>query len=87
MSSLGGASLRWGGAPPLQIAASVAAMAPVQLKCEIDGCGQTWSVTSPAKMKASMAAHRKEFHPDWVQPQPKPMAAYRLDYSSRARQF
>jgi hypothetical protein len=62
-------------------------MAAVQMKCEIDGCGMSWSVTSPAKMKASMDAHRKEHHPDWVQPEPKPMTPYRLDYSARARQF
>ena len=62
-------------------------MAAVQLKCEIDGCGMSWNVSSPAKMKASVAEHRRTFHPDWVQPPPKPMAAYRLDYSNRARQF
>ena len=62
-------------------------VAAVQLKCEIDGCGQTWSVASPAKMKASMDAHRTQFHPDWVQPASKPMTPYRLDYSGRTRQF
>ena len=62
-------------------------MAAVQLRCEIDGCSMSWTVTSPAKMKASMAEHRKKFHPDWVQPEPKSMTAYRLDYSGRARQF
>jgi hypothetical protein len=62
-------------------------MAAVQLKCGIEGCHEEWSVTSPAKMKASMADHRKKFHPDWVQPEPKAMSPYRLDYSSRARQF
>jgi hypothetical protein len=62
-------------------------MAAVQLKCEIDGCGQSWSVASPAKMKASMAEHRKRFHPGWVQGDPKPMNPYRLDYSGRARRF
>jgi hypothetical protein len=62
-------------------------MAAVQLKCEIDGCGESWSVTSPAKMKASMAEHRRRVHPNWVQPAPKPMSPYRLDYSGRARQF
>ena len=62
-------------------------MAAVQLKCEIDGCGQTWSVASPAKMKASMAEHRKQSHPGWVQPAPRPMTPYRLDYSGRTRQF
>jgi hypothetical protein len=62
-------------------------VAAVQLRCEIEGCAQTWSVSSPAKMKASMAEHRKQFHPDWVQPAPKPMTPYRLDYSNRARQF
>jgi hypothetical protein len=62
-------------------------VAAVQLKCEIDGCTETWSVSAPSKMKASMAEHRKKEHPDWVQPEPKPMTAYRLDYSGRARQF
>ena len=62
-------------------------MAAVQLKCEIDGCGMSWSVSSPAKMKASMAEHRRTVHPDWVQPPPKPMTPYRLDYSGRGRQF
>jgi hypothetical protein len=62
-------------------------MAAVQLKCGIEGCDASWSVTSPAKMKASMAEHRRLFHPDWVRPEPKPMTPYRLDYSSRARQF
>jgi hypothetical protein len=62
-------------------------MAPVQLKCEIDGCTASWSVASAAKMKASVAEHRKKFHPDWVQGEPKPMNPYRLEYSSRARQF
>jgi hypothetical protein len=38
-------------------------------------------------MKASMAEHRKQFHPGWVQPAPKPMSPYRLDYSRRARSF
>ena len=45
----------------------------------------SWSVASPAKMKASMAEHRKTFHPGWVQPEPRAMTAYRLDYSGRAR--
>jgi hypothetical protein len=62
-------------------------MAAVQLRCEIDGCGASWSVASPAKMKASVAEHRKQFHPDWVPGEPKPMNPYRLDYSNRARQF
>jgi hypothetical protein len=62
-------------------------MATVQLKCEIDGCGMSWNVSSAAKMKKSMAEHRKEFHPDWVQPAPKPTMPNRLDYSGRARQF
>ena len=62
-------------------------MAAVQLKCEIDGCGMSWTVASPAKMKASMAEHRKKFHPGWVPPEPKAMSPYRLDYSSRTRQF
>jgi hypothetical protein len=60
-------------------------MAAVQLKCDINGCGASWSVASPAKMKASVAEHRKKVHPDWVQPEPKPMTAYRLDYSRRSR--
>jgi hypothetical protein len=62
-------------------------MAAVQLKCAIDGCGASWTVSSPAKMKASMEEHRRKVHPDWVQPEPKTMSSYRLDYSSRARQF
>jgi hypothetical protein len=62
-------------------------MAAVQLKCAIDGCEESWSVTSPAKMKASMEEHRRKFHPDWVPPEPKPVTPYRLDYSGRARQF
>jgi hypothetical protein len=62
-------------------------MAAVQLKCEIDGCGASWSVSSPAKMKASVQEHRQKFHPDWVPPPPKAMVPYRLDYGGRARQF
>jgi len=62
-------------------------MAAVQLRCEIDGCGASWTVSSPAKMKASVAEHRKQLHPAWVQGEPKPMTPYRLDYSHRARQF
>ena len=62
-------------------------MAAVQLKCEIDGCGMSWSVASPAKMKASVAEHRRTFHPNWVPPEAKPMTSYRLDYSNRSRQF
>ncbi len=62
-------------------------MAPVQLKCDIDGCGASWTVASSAKMKASMADHRKKFHPGWVPGERKPMNPYRLDYSGRARQF
>jgi hypothetical protein len=62
-------------------------MAAVQLRCEIDGCTATWTVASPKQMKKSMDDHRRQFHPDWVQPEPKPMTPYRLDYSSRARQF
>ncbi len=62
-------------------------MAAVQLKCEIDGCTMSWSVSSPAKMKASVAEHRKAHHPGWVAPERKTMDAYRLDYSNRARQF
>jgi hypothetical protein len=62
-------------------------MAAVQLKCAIDGCDASWSVSSPAKMKASMAEHRRKVHPGWVQPERGTMSSYRLDYSSRARQF
>jgi hypothetical protein len=62
-------------------------MAAVQMRCEIDGCTASWSVSSPAKMKASMEEHRRKFHPGWVQPPPKPMSPYRLDYGGRARQF
>ncbi|HEY4348884.1 MAG TPA: hypothetical protein VGM80_14975 [Gaiellaceae bacterium] len=62
-------------------------MAAVQLKCDIDGCGMSWGVASPAKMKASVAEHRQKHHPGWVQPDPKPMTPYRLDYSGRARKF
>jgi hypothetical protein len=63
------------------------AMAPVQLKCEIDGCAAVWTVASPKQMKKSMDAHRAEVHPGWVKPEPSSMSPYRLDYSSRARQF
>jgi hypothetical protein len=45
-------------------------MAAVQLKCDIDGCGMSWSV-SAREMKASMAEHRQKFHPDSPQPKPK----------------
>jgi len=45
-------------------------MSAVQLKCEIDGCGMSWSV-SARDMKASMAEHRQKFHPDGPQPKPK----------------
>jgi hypothetical protein len=45
-------------------------MAAVQLKCEIDECGMSWSV-SAREMKASMAEHRQKFHPDELQPKPK----------------
>jgi len=38
-------------------------------------------------MKASMAEHRRQFHPNWVRPEPKAMTPHRLDYYSRARQF
>ena len=62
-------------------------MAAVQLKCGIDGCDASWSVASPKLMKKSMDAHRREFHPDWVEPKAKPMTPYRLDYSGRGRQF
>ena len=44
-------------------------MAAVQLKCEIEGCGMSWSVASPRDMKTSMVEHRQKFHPD---PQPNP---------------
>jgi hypothetical protein len=62
-------------------------MAAIQLSCEIDGCTETWSVASARLMKKSMEDHRKRAHPNWTQPEPKPMTPYRLDYSSRARQF
>ena len=62
-------------------------MAPVQLKCEIDGCTAVWTVASAKLMKKSMDAHRAEAHPDWVKPEQPAMQSYRLDYSSRARQF
>jgi len=62
-------------------------MAAVQLSCGIDGCGASWTVASPKLMKKSMEEHRRQVHPDWVKPDPKPMSPYRLDYSSRARQF
>ena len=57
-------------------------MAPVQLKCEIDGCGMSWTVSSAARMKASMAEHRRKFHPDWVQPEPgtRPAGVRRAAY-------
>jgi len=38
-------------------------------------------------MKKSMDEHRQKQHPDWVEPEQKPMTAYRLDYSGRGRQF
>ena len=62
-------------------------MAAVQLSCEIDGCKATWSVASAKLMRKSMDAHRQQFHPDWVQPEPKPMSQYWLDYRGRGRQF
>jgi hypothetical protein len=62
-------------------------MAPVQLKCEIDGCTESWSVASPKLMKKSMDEHRAKAHPDWVKPEPAAMTPYRLDYSGRGRQF
>lgn len=62
-------------------------MAAVHLKCGIDGCGASWNVASPKLMKKSMDDHRRQFHPDWVEPKPKPMTPYRLDYSGRGRQF
>jgi hypothetical protein len=62
-------------------------MAAVQLKCAIDGCDAVWSVASPKQMKKSMDDHRAKAHPGWVKPDAKPMNAYRLDYSSRARKF
>jgi hypothetical protein len=62
-------------------------MAAVQLTCEIDGCNSTWSVAAPRLMKKSMDDHRREFHPGWVPPEPKPMNAYRLDYTRRGRQL
>jgi hypothetical protein len=45
-------------------------MAAVQLKCGIDGCGMVWSV-SARDMKASMAEHRRKFHPDGPPLKPK----------------
>jgi hypothetical protein len=45
-------------------------MSAVQLKCEIDGCGMSWSV-SARDMKASMAEHRQKFHPAGPEPTPK----------------
>jgi hypothetical protein len=62
-------------------------MAVVQLSCVIEGCTSTWTVSSPKLMKKSMDDHRREFHPDWVKPDPKPMQPYRLDYSGRGRQL
>ena len=62
-------------------------MAAVQLSCEIDECNATWSVAAPKLMKKSMDEHRRQCHPDWVKPDPKPMAPYRLDLGRRARQF
>jgi hypothetical protein len=62
-------------------------MAAIQLKCDIDGCGETWTVASAKQMKKSMDDHRRAAHPDWVKPDAQPMNAYRLDYSGRARQF
>jgi hypothetical protein len=38
-------------------------------------------------MKKSMDDHRRQAHPDWVKPASKAMTPYRLDYSSRGRQF
>ena len=70
-----------------RIAATLAEMAPVQLSCRIEGCEATWSVASPKLMKKSMDEHRQKQHPDWVEPEQKPMTAYRLDYSGRGRQF
>jgi hypothetical protein len=62
-------------------------MAAVQLTCDIDGCGETWTVASAKQMKQSMDEHRRTAHPDWVKLEAKPMTAYRLDYSGRARRF
>lgn len=62
-------------------------MAAVQLKCGIEGCGASWTVASAKQMKKSMDDHRRDAHPDWVDPEPKPMTPYRLDYSGRGRQF
>jgi hypothetical protein len=62
-------------------------MAEVRLSCEIDGCSETWNVASPKLMKKSMDAHRAEFHPNWVKPDPKPMDPYRMDFASRGRRL
>jgi hypothetical protein len=62
-------------------------MSAITLRCDIDGCGLSWSVPSAAKMKPSVAEHRRKHHPGWVEPEPKPMTPYRLDFSGRGRQF
>jgi hypothetical protein len=62
-------------------------VAAVQLSCEIDGCGASWSVAFPRLMKKSMGEHRQQCHPAWVKPEPKPVTPYRLDYGGRTRQF
>ena len=51
-------------------------MAAVQLKCDIAGCGMSWTV-SAREMKASMADHRQKFHPERPQPDPKAPAPRR----------
>jgi len=49
----------------------------VQLKCGVEGCGMTWGVAT-RQMKASMAEHRQQFHPDGTRATPRPLWA-RLD--------
>jgi hypothetical protein len=68
-------------------AATLRPVAAIQLTCDIDGCGASWSVSSAAKMKASVAEHREKEHPNWVAPAPKAMTPYRIEYSRRGRQF
>jgi hypothetical protein len=46
------------------------AVAPIQLKCGIEGCGMSWSVANPKEMKSSMADHRQKFHHE-AQSKPK----------------
>jgi hypothetical protein len=62
-------------------------MAAITLKCDIDGCGLSWSVPFATKMRPSVEDHRRTHHPGWVEPPLRPMTPYRLDYSGRGRQF